>query len=406
MRALLASDIVYAWEAGQLKHPVDRALLLLALALPACSPALLGSLTIGQRNRQLLLLRQKTLGATAQCFVQCPHCGEKLEFTLDLSAMLPTAMEAPLEPGELSEHIHTLSVDTFTLSFRVPTSIDLASIIHSVDAQEGSHLLIERCVAQATQDDQPIIVASLPENVLQALAEAVIEHDPLAEIECALICPACQQHWTTLFDIVSFFWTELDALAKRLLRDVHTIASAYGWRESDILALSAARRQYYLRVDPLMSNVFSNLAEQSLNNRVGIQPLIPPLFAAAPQLLPDTSPLPFNNQPAALAETTPFSIPPANFAEGITETSDIEQPSKENTSPEKRTNLIDLVPPDAPKQAISTFSLRHLLHPQHIAHDKMEPVSPVSQSSVPAPTFDEPSSGRYSNPRFPTDHPA
>src|SRR5437588_10997616 len=125
MRALSASDILYAWDAGQQKHPIDRALLLLALALPAFSPALLSSLTIGQRNRQLLLLRQKTLGASATCSVQCPHCGEKLEFTLDLSAMLPTGVEAPIEPGK---HIHTLSADAFTLSFRVPTSAELASI--------------------------------------------------------------------------------------------------------------------------------------------------------------------------------------------------------------------------------------------------------------------------------------
>jgi hypothetical protein len=246
MRTLSASDILFAWEAGQQKHPVDRALLLLVLALPSFSPSVLGSLTIGQRNRQLLLLRQKTLGTSARCFVQCPRCDEKLEFTLDLQAMLPNAVEAPVEPSELSEHVHTLSVDAFTLSFRVPTSADLALIVRSVDAREGSRLLIERCVVQATQDDQTVTVENLPENVLQALAEAVIEHDPLAEMEFALNCPACQHRWTTLFDIVSFFWTELDALAKRLLRDVHTIASAYGWRESDILALSAARRQFYL----------------------------------------------------------------------------------------------------------------------------------------------------------------
>lgn len=239
---------MYAWEAGQQKHPVDRALLLLALALPAFSPALLSSLTIGQRNRALLLLRQKTLGASATCFARCPHCGEKVEFALDLPAMMPTDLEAFTDSGELSEHIHTLSIDAFSVSFRLPTSTDLASIIRAVDAREGSHLLIERCVVQAKQNDQPVTIANLPEEVLQALSEAVIEQDPLAEIECALVCPECQQSWTTLFDIVSFFWTELDALAKRLLRDVHVIASAYGWHESDILALSAARRQYYLEL--------------------------------------------------------------------------------------------------------------------------------------------------------------
>ena len=35
-------------------------------------------------------------------------------------------------------------------------------------------------------------------------------------------------------------------LGVRFLRDVHTLASTYGWREADILALSPWRRQYYL----------------------------------------------------------------------------------------------------------------------------------------------------------------
>lgn len=236
------------WEAGQQKHPVDRALLLLALALPTFSPALLSSLTIGQRNRALLELRQKMLGASARCFARCPYCGEKLEFALDLPAILSTEVEAFVESSQLPEHIHTLSVDAFILNFRVPTSTDLASIIRAVDVREGSRLLIERCVVHAIQDDQPVAVENLPDEVLQALSEAVIENDPLAEMEFALDCPTCQQHWTTLFDIVSFFWTELDALAKRLLRDVHTIASTYGWHESDILALSTTRRQYYLEL--------------------------------------------------------------------------------------------------------------------------------------------------------------
>jgi hypothetical protein len=32
------------------------------------------------------------------------------------------------------------------------------------------------------------------------------------------------------------------------LRDVHELASAYGWRESEILALSPQRRQAYLEL--------------------------------------------------------------------------------------------------------------------------------------------------------------
>jgi hypothetical protein len=245
MHALSAADIVRAWEAGRDKHPVDKALLLLALAFPELSPTELSTLTVGQRNTRLLALRQKTLGTIARCFVACPRCNEQLEFTLDTQAMLPA--ESPALTGP-AEQVNTLNVDDFSLSFRVPTSLDLAAVTHCVDVHTGRLLLIKRCVVQATHQDQTVAVENLPENVLQVLAEAIIEHDPLAEMEFALDCSACKCTWTTLFDIVSFFWTELEAMAKRLLRDVHTIASAYGWRESDILALSATRRQFYLEL--------------------------------------------------------------------------------------------------------------------------------------------------------------
>jgi hypothetical protein len=41
-------------------------------------------------------------------------------------------------------------------------------------------------------------------------------------------------------------WREIESMAGRLLRDVHALASAYGWHEKDILALSPVRRQFYL----------------------------------------------------------------------------------------------------------------------------------------------------------------
>ena len=52
--------------------------------------------------------------------------------------------------------------------------------------------------------------------------------------------------WQLTLDIVSFLWSEISSLAKRHLREVHTLAWAYGWSEADILAMSPARRQFYL----------------------------------------------------------------------------------------------------------------------------------------------------------------
>ena len=57
-----------------------------------------------------------------------------------------------------------------------------------------------------------------------------------------------RRSWAVMFDVVSFFWSEICVQAKRLLREVHTLARAYGWREVDILGMSTARRQFYLEM--------------------------------------------------------------------------------------------------------------------------------------------------------------
>jgi hypothetical protein len=63
-----------------------------------------------------------------------------------------------------------------------------------------------------------------------------------------LNCSSCGHKWEAPFDIVAFFWTEINAAAHGLLREVHALASAYGWTESEILALSPARRRCYLEM--------------------------------------------------------------------------------------------------------------------------------------------------------------
>ena len=72
--------------------------------------------------------------------------------------------------------------------------------------------------------------------------------DPLAEIRLALCCPSCGDESTETIEIVSFLWGEIEARGKRLLTEVHAIAAAYGWTEAEALALSPARRAFYLEM--------------------------------------------------------------------------------------------------------------------------------------------------------------
>jgi len=70
--------------------------------------------------------------------------------------------------------------------------------------------------------------------------------DPLAEIRLTFDCPVCGDAFEDDLDLPTFLWAEMAARAKRLLSEVHLLASAYGWSEAEILGLSPVRREFYL----------------------------------------------------------------------------------------------------------------------------------------------------------------
>jgi T4 bacteriophage base plate protein len=240
MRRLSAADMLQIWEIGQRQHPIDRALTLLSFALPNQPMETLVRLTIGQRDAYLLTLREITLGSKLEGFAACPHCQERLEFTLnvgDIRVVEPIPTIAPEQ---------SLRLDDLELRFSLPNSQDLSAILGCSDLDTARHLLAQRCIHQVSRDGVLMEKTEVSAAVLSEVSDRMAAADPQAEVLLDLTCPACQHTWQILFDIVTFFWAELGVQAKRLLQEVHTLARFYGWREADILSMSTLRRQSYL----------------------------------------------------------------------------------------------------------------------------------------------------------------
>jgi hypothetical protein len=226
MHALSATELLSVWEHGSNQSPLQRALTILAAACPEASSESLARLTIGQRDARLLALRETMFGAELTGITDCPECGEKVELSFNCSDIHP---QPEIEtPAELAVQSNGREV-----RFRLPTSADLLAV-------NSSEQLLERCLLDGgcplTTDFLPTIVAKMSSA------------DPLADIHLALNCPSCAHKWEPAFDIVAFLWREISAAARRLLREVHTLASAYGWTESEILSLSPTRRRAYLEM--------------------------------------------------------------------------------------------------------------------------------------------------------------
>jgi hypothetical protein len=223
-----ASELLAAWERGLSAPPGRRALELAALAED--DP---GALTVGERDAALLALREELFGPAIEGIVDCESCGEALELSTTTATLRGGE---PAAPG-------LLQVGGYEIELDPPSALDLAEAAGEVD--EGAAL--ERLLAgavRATRDGLPVAPSELPAEVVATVDAALAAADPLADLELTATCPACGEASTTRFDIASFFWAELDRYALRTLREIHTLASAYGWTEDEILALGRRRRLY------------------------------------------------------------------------------------------------------------------------------------------------------------------
>jgi hypothetical protein len=241
MRCLSASELVDVWEWCLGQHPVDRALSLLS----ACSGEGrqdLAALPIGQRDARLLAVFEHLFGSALDAFVECPRCDERLEYSVSTQDLILRS-EIPADEESL-----TLKSGDLTMRLRLPNSVDLSVASRCADITGARRILMERCVQQAAEGGRELPVPALPDAVIEQVAARLAELDPQADLVIDLECSACGYPWQIVLDIESFLWVKINSLAKRLLREVHVLARAYGWRESDILALGATRRHSYLEM--------------------------------------------------------------------------------------------------------------------------------------------------------------
>ncbi len=237
MQPLSSSDLVRAWEAGARRHPVDRGVLLLSLLHPDQPLDAVWQWTVGHRNRQLLAFYQQTAGTQMDCMATCRECGQVNEFSVQVH-------DITFEPPE--ETVGTWQDGELAIWFRQPNNLDLVSAAMEQDLDKARRLLAQRCITRARHRDRDIDASRLPDPAIVAVGEAIRDQDPQVDLHFDIICAACNSTSSILFDVMAFVWLEINRFAQRTLHEVHLLATAYGWSEADILAMSPPRRQFYL----------------------------------------------------------------------------------------------------------------------------------------------------------------
>lgn len=231
MTSLNSERLLSVWEQGTQRHPIDRGLLLFALASPETPAVQLADLPLSRRNVAMMALYEASFGKQLAGWVDCSACGKRMEFVAN-TAEFPRPTEIEPEPIEVDG-----------LRFRRPTSRHLAQLKETASPEAAARQLLRVCAEspEALPHDEEALTA-----MLDIVESAVEEADPWADIIVAVRCPACCHEEAAALDIAGLLWEEISSRAQRLLGDIHVLARAYGWSEPEILALSNVRRAAYL----------------------------------------------------------------------------------------------------------------------------------------------------------------
>ncbi|MBI1395865.1 MAG: hypothetical protein GC151_07780 [Betaproteobacteria bacterium] len=218
-----------------------RAAVAIAAAASHADEALVATLPVAERDRQLLALQHVMFGPVVRCVSECPACRTSLDVDFRLD-------DLPQADARRHGRVET-SHGAWRVTLRAPASRDLLAVAMIGDPAAAHRALFERLVEEALLAGE----AQTPDRIPAAVAAAAIARlaatQPDADVEVALQCSDCAHAWSVPFDIAAYVAAGLRGHARELMDAVHLLASRYGWSEDQILALPPSRRQYYLAHD-------------------------------------------------------------------------------------------------------------------------------------------------------------
>ena len=210
------------------------------------------NLPLGMRIVRLLRIVELTTESDALAItLRCPHagCGKRLELSLHYRRL---AAHAAPEDGAGKIVRFPLPNDS-SLALRLPTGRDQAAWqSQSYATQHEALAAIARSLIVMPSDS----TVALSPDQLAPLASAMEEADPLVAFSVNTTCPHCQQSAEIPADLEVLALQRLAQHQRALLREVHGLATRYGWTEGEVLAIPGWRRAEYLRLIAAGEEIF------------------------------------------------------------------------------------------------------------------------------------------------------
>jgi len=244
MRALSTTELFSVWEETLDQPLLSKTILLLSTACSVADNKTIATLSIGERDARLFLLREWMFGTRMFHTATCPACSEKMEWETATTDLRVQSFDDNFSPK-----IFKLSSKEFTIQYRLVNSLDIIQLLKSkIPAGNSKEILLQNCVEDVKKSGKNYRKSKLPAEIINAVEEEMAKTDPQADVQLNLSCSACNHQWQVGFDIMSFFWTEINNWAQRLMHEIFLLARFFNWAEKDILAMSPRRRHLYLKM--------------------------------------------------------------------------------------------------------------------------------------------------------------
>lgn len=241
MKPLTTVELLNVWDETAERPLIEKILRLLAKACSADHIDQVSQLSIGDRDARLLKIREWIFGNILRNKVNCPKCGEVLEWESDTSALHLQTIPADLASNEFS-----FEKDDYTIKFRLPNSLDVFQMTEKELSENSYQIVISKCILSIKKNQKECNFNDLPLLIIDSLNDYMSLHDPQADIKMQLVCPCCDHSWGMYFDIGSYLWDEINNWARKILQEVYILARTFSWSEKEILTMTPHRRRMYL----------------------------------------------------------------------------------------------------------------------------------------------------------------
>lgn len=197
--------------------------------------------SLRDRLQALIAIVIGTQGQNLGLRVNCtqPDCRELVEIELDLTNFK--------QAGQVGLFSCKPAPDT-ELQLRLPNGYDQLEWLNKSGTHTDS-IFSQMATSLTTRlnGEIPPEGWQIPEAWLDLISSELEKRDTLMNLEINTVCPACQHDLRVDLDIEEKLLALLASEQKRMLEQIHQLASVYHWTEAEIISLSRQRRLYYLK---------------------------------------------------------------------------------------------------------------------------------------------------------------